>query len=174
VADLRQFLSTRTEGEAQFQAALASVMASSELVALTSEGGAARYTSRDLLEAQKSLLRRAGNLTKRGDFRAVAVREDELCEFLRSAHAHCHERGKQLREAMPAPGETLSPEDMLLVKSAEMLDIKSLEKLLDAAERARAGIVLVADADRLQAMGALSPMDGLVAPSGLAQRNGPA
>jgi ATP-dependent exoDNAse (exonuclease V) alpha subunit len=173
-ADLRQFLTSRTDGEAQLEAALSTIMASAELVALnTTAGGAAIYTSRDLVEAEKALLRRAQNMTKRGDFRAFAVRGGELQDFLQSVRKSWHERGRRVREAIPALGEALSKQDVLLLKGAEMLDIKTLEKMLDAAERARASMVLVADADRLQAMGAMSPMHGLLTPSGFTQADSP-
>lgn len=66
--DLAQFLRSRTEDRAQFDAALAATMASSELVALPPEDGKpVRFTSRDMLEAEKSLLKRvAAMITRRG------------------------------------------------------------------------------------------------------------
>ena len=161
--DLRRFLISRTDGEAQLEAALSCVLACAELVALNAgQHAATLYTSRDLLEAEKALLRRAQNMTKRGDFQALAVPGGKLSEFLEQARGQWHERGKQVREAMPTLGDALAKDDVLLVQGAEMIDLKTLERHVDAAERARACVVLVADAERLQAMGAMSPMHELI------------
>jgi hypothetical protein len=162
-ADLHRFLVSRTDGEAQLNAALSATMACSELVPLDAAGTV--YTSRDLMEAEKALLRRAQNMTKRGEFQAVAVLRGELDDFLQTAHSYWNERGKQVRNAMPRAEDALTRHDVVLLQGAEMIDLKALEKHLDAAERARATLVLVADAERLQAMGAMSPMHGLIAPA---------
>jgi ATP-dependent exoDNAse (exonuclease V) alpha subunit len=161
--DLRRFLTSRTDGEAQLEAALSSVLASAELIALgAGEDGATLYTSRDLLAAEKALLRRAHHMTKRGDFQAIAVPGAELHGFLERAGSQWQERGKHVRHAAPAAGEALHQDEVLLLQGAEMIDLKTLERHVDAAERARASIVLVADAERLQAMGAMSPMYALI------------
>jgi len=163
-ADLDRFLTSRTDGKSQRDAALASIMASPELVMLhAGDGGATLYMSRDLLEAEKALLRRVQNMTKRGDFHAVAVTRAESHDFLQTARKLWNERGKRVRDAIPAPGEGLVQGDVVLLQGAEMIELKMLEKLMDAAERARATMVLVADAERLQAMGAMSPMHQLMA-----------
>jgi ATP-dependent exoDNAse (exonuclease V) alpha subunit len=162
-ADLGRFLESRTDGQAQLAAALSSIMASAELVPVELHGGTL-YTSRDLMDAEKSLLRRAQNLTRRGDLRAVAVSVGQLHDFLLELRSDCTQQGKRLREATPVPQEVLATSDVLLLQDAEMLGLKTLEKHLDAVERARATVVLVADAERLQAMGAMSPMHELIAP----------
>jgi Ti-type conjugative transfer relaxase TraA len=71
--DLLQFLTSRTDDTAQRDAALAAITASSELVALTPDaGGRPRFTSRDMLEAEKSLMKRvAAMATRRGHGRAA-------------------------------------------------------------------------------------------------------
>jgi ATP-dependent exoDNAse (exonuclease V) alpha subunit len=51
---------------------------------------------------------------------------------------------------------------VLIVDGAEMIDLKSLERLLAFADRGRAKIVLVGDAPQLQAMGPISPLQRLV------------
>ena len=57
--ELTQFLSSRTEGPAQLDAVLASIMASRELAALAPDGaGEVRFTSNDMIEAEKSLMKR--------------------------------------------------------------------------------------------------------------------
>jgi Ti-type conjugative transfer relaxase TraA len=64
--ELMHFLKTRTDGPAQLGAALAAILASSELIALAPEGAApARFTSRDLLEAEKSLMKRVAAMGMR-------------------------------------------------------------------------------------------------------------
>jgi ATP-dependent exoDNAse (exonuclease V) alpha subunit len=92
----------------------------------------------------------------------VAVRGDELHDFLQAARSAWTERGKQVLDAMPAPGDALQMHDVVLLKGAEMIELKTLEKILDAAERARAAIMLIADPQRLQAMGDMSPLRALL------------
>ena len=161
LADLTRFLASRTHGKTQLDAAFSAVMASSELVRFGA--GDSLYTSRDLLDAEKSLLRRAQNLTKRGDFQAVAKLDGELQDFLQATRIYWEERGRRVRDAMPSSGDLLSKLDVVLLQGAEMLDLKTLEKHLNAAERARAAIILVADGERLRAMGSMSPMHDLIA-----------
>lgn len=66
--ELVQFLQSRTADQAQLDAALRAVMESSEWVALAcGTDGSARFTSRDMLEAEKSLMKRvAAMATRRG------------------------------------------------------------------------------------------------------------
>ena len=201
-ADLRQFLMSRTDGAAQLDAALSKIMACPELVALTpADGGPTQYMSHDLMEAEKSLLRRADTMAKRrtaahgsapdalhdahwpeslrnafadviavGDFKAVALSAGERNEFLQAARAHWNAQGKRVRHALSTADDALAKDDVVVLEGAEMIDVKSLEKLLAAAERARAKMVLLADSERLQAMGGMSPMHDLVA---LARRISP-
>jgi ATP-dependent exoDNAse (exonuclease V) alpha subunit len=160
-ADLHRFLASRTDGAAQLEAALCAILASSELMPLDAAG--TLYTSRGLVEAEKALLRRAQNMTKRGEFQAVAVFAAELDDFMCAARRLWHERGKRVRDAVPAVENTLTENDVVLLQGAEMIELKALERHLNAVERARATLVLVADAERLQAMGAVSPMQQLIA-----------
>ena len=65
--ELLQFLQSRTADQAQLDAALAAVMASSEWVALDCGGdGPARFTTQDMLEAEKSLMKRVAAMARRG------------------------------------------------------------------------------------------------------------
>ena len=64
--DLVRFLESRCGDPAQLDAALAAVMASAELAALPAVAGEPpRFTSRDMLEAEKSLMRRASAMQGR-------------------------------------------------------------------------------------------------------------
>jgi Ti-type conjugative transfer relaxase TraA len=65
--ELVQYLRARTDSTVQFEAVMSAISQSSELVALGSVGGQDRFTSRDMIEAEKSLLRRAASMaTRRG------------------------------------------------------------------------------------------------------------
>jgi hypothetical protein len=64
--ELAQFLESRTGDQEQFAAVLAAVMESGELVALTPDGSnPLRFTSRDMLEAEKSLMKRVAAMAMR-------------------------------------------------------------------------------------------------------------
>lgn len=64
--ELAQFLSSRTAGTAQLDAVLAAIMACGELVALTADGaGEVRFTSNDMIEAEKSLMKRVAAMALR-------------------------------------------------------------------------------------------------------------
>jgi len=72
--ELVQFLKSRTEDPAQLDAVLAAVMESNELVALAPESGSpARFTSRDMLEAEKSLMKRVAAMAQRRGHGAPAL-----------------------------------------------------------------------------------------------------
>jgi Ti-type conjugative transfer relaxase TraA len=64
--ELAQFLSSRTGGLAQLEAVLARVMACGELAALAADGaGEVRFTSKDMIEAEKSLMKRVAAMALR-------------------------------------------------------------------------------------------------------------
>ena len=72
--ELARFLHTRTEGAAQFQAAMLKVMASRELIALgQDERGHARYTSREMLTLERSLFETAAALSARSGHGVAAA-----------------------------------------------------------------------------------------------------
>lgn len=82
--DMVEFLRARSSDGAQLEAVLAAIMASTELAALPAENGQApRFTSRDLLEAEKSLAKRVATLAKRRGHLAQAPPEaDAALEYL--------------------------------------------------------------------------------------------
>ncbi len=64
--DLVNFLRSRTDDAGQLEAVLAAVMGSGELVALAADGtNPPRFTSRDMIEAEKSLMKRAAAMAMR-------------------------------------------------------------------------------------------------------------
>jgi Ti-type conjugative transfer relaxase TraA len=64
--ELVQFLKSRTGGPEQLDTVLAAIMKSGELVTLTLDGGnVVRFTSRDMLEAEKSLMKRVAAMAMR-------------------------------------------------------------------------------------------------------------
>jgi Ti-type conjugative transfer relaxase TraA len=74
--DLARFLRSRTDGAEQFDAVLRAVTGSSEMMALDSDaGGQRRFTSRDMIEAAKSLRHRTLSMAGRRGHGVVAVRQ---------------------------------------------------------------------------------------------------
>jgi Ti-type conjugative transfer relaxase TraA len=63
--ELVQYLRARTQNAVEFDAVLTAVSQSSELVALAAVNGKERFTSRDMIEAEKSLLRRTASMAGR-------------------------------------------------------------------------------------------------------------
>ncbi len=193
--DLIRFLTPRTADAAQLDAAMSSVTNCSELVAVGGlEGGQSLFTSRDMIEAEKSLLRRAQAMAARrghatsalamapdraqpwsrplreafehatgeGDFKAVALPGDMKSEFLNAARGAWEGQGFRVRATVPLEDEEpLGKSDVVVIEGAETIELKALEKLLAAVDRARAKLVLVADSSELAAMGSISPMHGL-------------
>ena len=190
--DLVRFLTSRTGDAAQLEAALGSVLGSSELVSVARRDDGAAWTSRDLIEAEKSLMRRAQTMAARrghgtagsaaetppqsspqgpdafvhatgeGDFKAIALPQDTKSEILSAMRALWEAHGYRVRTALRAEDqEPLANNDVVVIEGAEMIELKALERLLATAERARAKLVLVADAAQLRALGPLAPMYSL-------------
>jgi Ti-type conjugative transfer relaxase TraA len=93
--DLAKFLHTRTSGAEQFQAAMLKVSTSSELVALGRDDfNRARYTTRDMLDAEKSLLQRSLAMDPRrghgvaANRQASVLAESRLSPEQRAAFEH--------------------------------------------------------------------------------------
>jgi len=93
--DLAKFLHTRTAGAGQFQAAMLKVTTSNELVALGKDDlNRVRYTTRSMLEAEKSLLQRSQSMEHRRGHgvaerrQASALTESRLSSEQRTAFEH--------------------------------------------------------------------------------------
>jgi Ti-type conjugative transfer relaxase TraA len=248
--ELAQFLKSRTGDQEQFAAVLAAVMESGELVALTPDGGnPLRFTSRDLLEAEKSLMKRVAAMAVRrghgvphprilklppralteqphalnqephalneeqrgafeyamggGDIKALAVAAGNGKGVLLAAMREAWEiqglsvigvalsriAAETLQASSGIPSQPLASHELewqegrnaltlnhvIVVDGAEMIGLKQLERLLAVVDKARAKVLLMGDSAQLDAMGSMSPLQGILdkvgapAPAGLAQ-----
>lgn len=194
--ELIRFLGSRTDGAAQLEAAVSAVMSSSELVPVgAGDGEPARFTSRDLIEAEKSLARRARAMGARrgheisasmaeahcavswsdaqrsafayvvgeGDCKAIAMQSNERSEFLAAVRAVFSAGGFRVLSAVPLQdADPLAKNDVVVLEGCELIELKLLERLLAAVDRARGKIVFAADLQQLQAIGSISPLHGLL------------
>jgi ATP-dependent exoDNAse (exonuclease V) alpha subunit len=169
-AALVQFLQSRTADAAQLAAVLQAIERSPELVPLEpAAGGADRFTCRDLLEAEKSLRRRAAAMSRRGDLKTLTMAPGENWrEQLSAAREAWDALGLRLR-CTPGHGEPwlhwdepVTRNDVMVVDGSEMLAVWQLERLLAVADKARAKLVLVGDARQLERMGAGSPLHAVL------------
>jgi len=241
--ELAQFLKSRTGDQEQFAAVLAAVMESGELVTLTpDDGNPLRFTSRDMLEAEKSLMKRVAAMAMRrgrgvphepripphprilklpphalteeqrgafeyamggGDIKALAVAAGNGKSVLLAAMREAWEiqglsvigvalsriAAEILQASSGIPTQPLASHELewqegrsllsvnhvILVDGAEMIGLKQLERLLAVVDKARAKVLLMGDSAQLEAMGSMSPLQGILdkvgalAPTGLAQ-----
>jgi len=114
--ELVEFLRSRTDGSAQLDAVLAAILESSELAALAPEGdNPVRFTSRDMLEAEKSLLRRvAAMATRRGhgvppQARLPGLAPDSLTEEQRTTFEYVVGEGDIKALAAPVGKDKSAP-----------------------------------------------------------------
>jgi Ti-type conjugative transfer relaxase TraA len=229
--DIAKFLHTRTHGAEQFQAAFLKVTTSDELVALGKDDrNIIRYTTRDMLEAEKSLLHRSKVLDGRRGHEVAASRQtsalsqSNLSAEQETAFKHVTGEGdlKALvgvagsgkstllaaaRQAWEAEGLTvkgaalsgiaadnleiasgiksrtlasyeytwkegrdaLTKKDVLVIDEAGMIGTKQLERMLAAADKAHAKVVLVGDPEQLQAIEAGAAFRGVVGQAGIVE-----
>jgi Ti-type conjugative transfer relaxase TraA len=228
--DLVQFLKSRTGDPEQLDAVLAAVMASGELVALTPDSGdSVRFTSRDMLEAEKSLMKRVAAMALRrghavppearmpsqaqipeppqhaltdeqrsafeyavgeGDIKALVAAAGSGKSALLAAMREVWERqglrvvgaalsriaAESLQAGSGIPSQTLAAHELewqegrdpltlnhvIVADGAEMIGLKQLERLLALVDKARGKIVLVGDSLQLEAMGSMSPLQGIL------------
>jgi len=211
--ELAQFLRSRAENPAQFEAVLNAVMGSADLVVLDSDGAdRGRLTSRDLLEAHRSLARRTASMAVRrghgvaverrcaafaryalnetqrhafeylvsdGDIKTVAVSEIDKDALLAAACGAWVDEGMAVMGGAPSDGmadrlqsqtgieslslsrweeavqqgsRTVTRGTLLLIDGSHMMALKQLERIVGVVDNARAKVVLVADADLLEAL----------------------
>jgi Ti-type conjugative transfer relaxase TraA len=229
--DIAKFLHTRTHGAEQFQSAFLKVTTSDELVVLGKDDrNIVRYTTRDMLEAEKSLLNRSKVLDGRRQHGVAAFRQASalsqtvLSAEQQTAFAHITADGdlKALvgvagsgkstllaaaRQAWEAEGLTvkgaalsgiaaenlelasgiksrtlasyeytwregrdaLTRNDVLVIDEAGMIGTKQLERMLAAADKAHAKVVLVGDPEQLQAIEAGAAFRGVIGQAGLVE-----
>ena len=229
--DIAKFLHTRTSGAEQFQAAMLKVTTSQELVALgRDEWGRTRYSTRDMVEAEKSLLQRtkvlAGqgahgvaasrqasalsqsalsaeqqtalrHLTAAGDLKAlVGVAGSGKSTLLAAARMAWEAEGftvkgaalsgiaaENLQLASGIQSRTLASyeyawnqgrdalgrNDVLVIDEAGMIGTRQLERVLAAAQKARAKVVMVGDPEQLQAIEAGAAFRGVIGQAGLVE-----
>lgn len=217
--DLARFLHRHTDGKAQFDAALAKVRTSDEVVRLGRDGqGRERFSSREMLRVERgleadgdALAARSGHaVTERGKAAALARSAGaglELSAAQRDAFEHVTRRGDLAllvgyagtgksallgvaREAWEGQGyrvrgaalsgmaaesleggsgigsrtlaslehawardrETLGPRDVLVIDEAGLVGSRQLARVMGQARAAGAKVVLVGDAEQLQAI----------------------
>ncbi len=216
--ELAQFLRSRTENAAQLDAALLAITHSADLVALDPvDGMRGRFTSRDMIEAQQSLIRRTASMLLRpghavdsdrqsaalaqftlsdaeqrafrylvseGAIKALAAADGAKATVLAAAHRAWNAQGLAVKGAAPSAAAAgnleaatgivsqslaqcedewrrglglLTRGAVFVLDVSQVLGLKQLESALAAADNARAKIVLMADADELQAMKAEPP-----------------
>ena len=200
--ELAQFLRSRTSSATQFDAVLHAVTQSADFVALEpASGHQGRFTSRDMIEAQTSLIRRAASMiARRGhgvapDRQRAVASQFEMDDALRRAFEYLVSEGdaKALavadgakgvllaasRQAWGAEGfvvvgperrpgsDILTRSTVLLLDASHLMGVKDLERVLAAADHARAKALCIADADQLQAMKVASPFQNLLRQVGL-------
>ncbi len=231
----------RTRDTEQLDAAFRAVTRSPEIVVLESvHAGEARFTSRDLIEAEKSLMRRTASMASRqghgiaaasknsaasqfslddeqrrvfdylleeGDIKALAIAPGAAKAALLGAVRQAYESAGLIalgaspsvrgaadlkaasglpsmsvddREAEWARGGSSGPqahapllrESVLFIDGSDRLGLKQLERMLAAADRSRAKILLIGDANRLRAMKVETPFHAVFRAVGLAGRLG--
>ena len=229
--DIAKFLHTRTSGAEQFQAAMLKVTTSDELVALGKDDrNVVRYTTRDMLEAEKSLLNRSRVLDNRrahgveNSRQRSALSQSALSDEQQTAFKHVTADGdlkalvgvagsgkstllSTARQAWEAEGFTvkgaalsgiaaenlqlasgiksrtlasfefnwkegrdaLTRNDVLVIDEAGMIGTKQLERMLAAADKAHAKVVLVGDPEQLQAIEAGAAFRGVIGQTGLVE-----
>ena len=220
-ADVRRWLAGHTADAAQADACFAKVMAQKTLVPLTpSPRGQKRWTTQEMLDCERRLLRHAGELSARQGHAAgaalasssfsaahaglsaeqqvalagivgsgdIAVLEGYAgsgkSRLLGAARMQWEAQGLRVRgaalaglaaegleassgiasttlaawEARLGAGEGFGRRDVLVVDEAGMVGTRQLERVLGAAQKAGAKVVLVGDTAQLQAIEAGAPM----------------
>ena len=181
---LADFLRSRVSPD-QFDTAFSAVCGCDELIALKPDGTVARFTSKDMVDAAKSLKQRIGTLVARrghgvhancdersaarsllagdqqrafhdlvadADVTAIAIPQSARRPVLDAARDAWTASDWHVVDSRSLLPDALSKDCVLVVEGAELLGLKELERLASIAERARAKLVLIAAAERFEAM----------------------
>jgi len=144
-SDLERFLRSRTADDVQFAACLRAVMQSPDLVALSPAGGVpGRFTSRDMIEAARSLQRRGAAMRERVGF---AITPHSLAAVLSRF---------SLQDELARAFEHLVGDGA--VKAVAMVDESGRLKLLDAVMAALLADGLKAVRVAPQSLGSIEPL----------------
>jgi Ti-type conjugative transfer relaxase TraA len=226
--DIAKFLSTRTDGSEQFQAAMASVMASPEVIGINAqEYGEGRFTTREMVKLERDLFTRAERMAEKTSHpvapshREAALDGSSLSREQKAAFNHILDAGgikavvgvagsgkstllAAAREAWESRGysvrgaalsgiaaenlqrasgiasrtlasyehswkqgrDWLVKADVLVIDEAGMVGTRQLARVLEAADKAQAKVVLLGDPEQLQAIEAGAPFRGILATVG--------
>lgn len=226
--DIANFLATRTDGSEQFQAAMASIKSSPELIGIDArEYGEGRFTTREMVKLERELFTRAERMAEKtshpvapshreaasdgstlsreqkaafnhildaGGIKAVVgVAGSGKSTLLAAAREAWESRGYSVRGAalsgIAAEGlqrasgiasrtiasyehawkqgrDGLGRADVLVIDEAGMVGTRQLARLLEAADKAQAKVVLLGDPEQLQAIEAGAPFRGILATVG--------
>jgi Ti-type conjugative transfer relaxase TraA len=226
--DVANYLSTRTYGSEQFQAAMASVMTSQEVVGIDArEYGEGRFTTREMVKLERDLFSRAERMAEKTSHsvapshREAALDGSTLSREQKAAFNHILDAGgikavvgvagsgkstllAAAREAWESRGysvrgaalsgiaaenlqrssgiasrtlasyehawkqgrDGLGRADVLVIDEAGMVGTRQLARVLEAADKAHAKVVLLGDPEQLQAIEAGAPFRGILATVG--------
>lgn len=99
--DVATFLTTRTDGAEQFQAALLRVMSADAVVGLDArEHGEGRYTTREMLQIERQMFDRASDMAKRSRHSVTPLRRDAALQGASLSHEQ-----RRAFEYILAPGD---------------------------------------------------------------------
>jgi hypothetical protein len=103
-------------------------------------------------------------LVNEGDVKAIAVTDGAKAGLLAAARHAWNAAGFSVRgaEECQQGHDSLTSGTVLLVDGAQMIGLKELERLLAVADKARAKVALIADADQLLAMRVESPFQEML------------
>ena len=226
--DIANFLSTRTDGSEQFQAAMAKVMSSPDVIDIDArEYGEGRFTTREMVKLERDLFARAERMSEKTSHpvapshREAALDGSSLSREQKAAFNHILDAGgvkavvgvagsgkstllAAAREAWESRGysvrgaalsgiaaenlerasgitsrtlasyehawkqgrDSLGTADVLIIDEAGMVGTRQLARVLEAADKAQAKVVLLGDPEQLQAIEAGAPFRGVLSTIG--------
>ena len=142
------------------RAAFASLTAAGDLKALVGVAGSGKST---LLAAAREAWEAQGYTVKGAALSGIAAENLTLASGIESRTL------ASLEYAWGASRDALTSRDVLVIDEASMLGTRQLARVLEAAEKAHAKVVLVGDPEQLQAIEAGAAFRGILAESGVAE-----